>query len=57
MLEEPELAVPGKLLETLIGLLRDPDRLARMSVWARTQAHPDAAERIAARIAALAGLQ
>jgi UDP-N-acetylglucosamine--N-acetylmuramyl-(pentapeptide) pyrophosphoryl-undecaprenol N-acetylglucosamine transferase len=55
MLEEPDLDVPGKLLDALTGLLNDPDRLAQMGAKARTQAHPDAAERIADRLAALAG--
>ncbi len=55
MLEEPDLDVPGRLLAALTGLLRDPDRLARMAAAARTQAHPDAAERIADRLAALGG--
>jgi UDP-N-acetylglucosamine--N-acetylmuramyl-(pentapeptide) pyrophosphoryl-undecaprenol N-acetylglucosamine transferase len=54
MLEEFELALPGKLLDTLIGLLKSPSRLAAMSAAARIQAHPDAAERIAARLAGLA---
>jgi UDP-N-acetylglucosamine--N-acetylmuramyl-(pentapeptide) pyrophosphoryl-undecaprenol N-acetylglucosamine transferase len=54
MLEEPELEIPGRLLETLVGLLTDPSRLARMATAARTQAHPDAAQRIAGRLAALA---
>jgi UDP-N-acetylglucosamine--N-acetylmuramyl-(pentapeptide) pyrophosphoryl-undecaprenol N-acetylglucosamine transferase len=58
MLEETDLGGPDatgeKLLQTLTGLLRDPDRLAAMSAAARTQAHPDAAERIAARLAQLA---
>jgi UDP-N-acetylglucosamine--N-acetylmuramyl-(pentapeptide) pyrophosphoryl-undecaprenol N-acetylglucosamine transferase len=55
MLEEPDLEVPGRLLRELVGLLTDPARLARMSAAARTQAHPDAAERIADRLAELAG--
>ena len=55
MLEEPDLEVPGRLLEALTSLLTDPDRLAKMSAAARTQAHPDAAQRIAGRLAALAG--
>jgi len=55
MLEEPDLKVPGRLLNELTGLLTDPNRLATMAAQARTQAHPDAAERIADRIAALAG--
>ena len=54
MLEEPDLEVPGKLLQTLIALLSDPARLAEMSRAARTQAHPDAAERIANRLWQLA---
>jgi len=54
MLEEPELDVPGRLQEALTGLLTNPDRLARMAAAARTQAHPDAAQRIADRLAALA---
>ena len=55
MLEEQDLTVPGRLLESLVALLTDPARLARMSAAARTQAHPDAAERIADRLAELAG--
>jgi UDP-N-acetylglucosamine--N-acetylmuramyl-(pentapeptide) pyrophosphoryl-undecaprenol N-acetylglucosamine transferase len=51
MLEEPGLDAPGRLLETLKGLLNDPQRLAAMAAAARTQAHPDAAERIADRLA------
>jgi len=35
--------------------LTDPNRMAAMAAAARTQAHPDAAERIADRLAALAG--
>ena len=54
MLEEPELASPDKLLQTLTSLLRDPSRLEAMSAAARTQAHPGAAERIANRLAELA---
>jgi UDP-N-acetylglucosamine--N-acetylmuramyl-(pentapeptide) pyrophosphoryl-undecaprenol N-acetylglucosamine transferase len=55
MLEEPELAEPGRLLETLTGMLKDPTRLKEMGAAARLQAHPDAAERIADRLAELAG--
>jgi UDP-N-acetylglucosamine--N-acetylmuramyl-(pentapeptide) pyrophosphoryl-undecaprenol N-acetylglucosamine transferase len=55
MLEEPDLSVPGRLLDALTGLLTDPVRLAQMGAAARTQAHPDAAERIADRLAALGG--
>lgn len=56
MLEEIDLAVPGKLLGVLIGLLSDSNALAAMGKAARTQAHPDAAERIASRLAMLAGI-
>jgi UDP-N-acetylglucosamine--N-acetylmuramyl-(pentapeptide) pyrophosphoryl-undecaprenol N-acetylglucosamine transferase len=55
MLEEPDLDIPGRLLDALTGLLKDPGLLAQMATAARTQAHPDAAERIADRLAALAG--
>ncbi len=54
LLNEPELAIPGRLTEELIGLLTSPDRLTAMAAAARTQAHPDAVERIAARLAGLA---
>jgi UDP-N-acetylglucosamine--N-acetylmuramyl-(pentapeptide) pyrophosphoryl-undecaprenol N-acetylglucosamine transferase len=54
MLHEWDLSIPGKLLETLTGLLTDPARLAAMAAAARTQAHPGAAERIADRLAAFA---
>jgi len=54
MLEERDLAIPGRLLTALTSLLSDPTRLAAMSAAARTQAHPDAAQRIANRLAALA---
>ena len=54
MLEENELPEAGKLLDSLTGLLRSPDRLASMAAAARTQAHPGAAERIADRLAELA---
>jgi UDP-N-acetylglucosamine--N-acetylmuramyl-(pentapeptide) pyrophosphoryl-undecaprenol N-acetylglucosamine transferase len=50
MLEEPDLAVRGRLLTALIGLLNNPERLIAMGTAARTQAHPDAAERIADRL-------
>jgi UDP-N-acetylglucosamine--N-acetylmuramyl-(pentapeptide) pyrophosphoryl-undecaprenol N-acetylglucosamine transferase len=53
MLLERELEIPGKLLETLTSLLKDPERLSRMATAAKTQAHPRAAERIADRLAAL----
>ena len=54
MLEEPELADPSRLRDALIVLLREPVKLAGMSAAARTQAHPDAAERIADRLGQLA---
>jgi len=55
MLLESDLAVPGKLLDALAGLLRAPDRLAAMARAARAQAHPGAAERIAERLVELSG--
>jgi UDP-N-acetylglucosamine--N-acetylmuramyl-(pentapeptide) pyrophosphoryl-undecaprenol N-acetylglucosamine transferase len=55
MLLEWDLQLPGLLLETLTGLLAAPERLRAMAAAARTQAHPDAVERIAARLVALAG--
>jgi UDP-N-acetylglucosamine--N-acetylmuramyl-(pentapeptide) pyrophosphoryl-undecaprenol N-acetylglucosamine transferase len=54
MLEEKDLDVPGKLLDTLVGLLSSPERLASMSAAARAQSHPGAAERIADRLAQMA---
>ena len=54
MLQETDLDVPGKLLNALVELLKSPERLAAMATAARTQAHPDAAERIADRLAELA---
>lgn len=54
MLEEPELATPDKLQQALIELLGNPQRLAAMSAAARTQAHPDAGERIANKLVQLA---
>ena len=56
LLNESDLDVPGKLLAALTGLLASPERLVAMAAAARTQAHPDAAERIAHRLAALAQL-
>jgi UDP-N-acetylglucosamine--N-acetylmuramyl-(pentapeptide) pyrophosphoryl-undecaprenol N-acetylglucosamine transferase len=55
MLEEKDLEIPERLLAALTGLLNDPARLAAMSAAARTQAHPGAAERIADKLAELAG--
>ena len=40
-------AVADELLPTVLGLLRDPERLARMRRQAATKARPDAARRIA----------
>jgi UDP-N-acetylglucosamine--N-acetylmuramyl-(pentapeptide) pyrophosphoryl-undecaprenol N-acetylglucosamine transferase len=57
MVEEKDLQIPEHLLAALTGLLNDPARLAAMSAAARTQAHPGAAERIADRLAELAGKQ
>ncbi len=57
LLPETELADPATFLVVLIGLLKSPDRLEQMATAARTQAHPDAAARIAARIASLAELR
>jgi len=54
MLTEPDLAESETLLRALVELLTAPDRLITMGAQARTQAHPDAAERIANRLAALA---
>lgn len=54
MLTEPDLGGPGKLLDALAQLLQAPEKLAQMSAAARTQAKPDAAERIANRLAELA---
>ena len=55
MLQEKDLDTHGLLLETLVKLLGDRVKLASMSAAARTQAHPAAAERIADRLAELAG--
>jgi UDP-N-acetylglucosamine--N-acetylmuramyl-(pentapeptide) pyrophosphoryl-undecaprenol N-acetylglucosamine transferase len=54
MLQESELERPGKLLETLAGLLSSPERLIAMGIAARKQAHPRAAERIAEKLVELA---
>ena len=56
MLQEADLDLPGKLVETLSGLLNSPERLASMALAARKQAHPAAAERIADLLASLAPL-
>ena len=57
MLMESDLDIPDRLLWILAGLITDPGRLAAMSAAARMQAHPGAAERIADRLAELAGKQ
>ena len=57
MLEEKDLDTPDKLLWILAGLIADPVRLAAMGAAARTQAHPGAAERIADKLAEMAGKQ
>jgi len=54
LLDERDLEISGRLLTALTGLLSNPERLAAMGAAARTQAHPDAAQRIADRLAALA---
>ncbi|MGB8260139.1 MAG: undecaprenyldiphospho-muramoylpentapeptide beta-N-acetylglucosaminyltransferase [Terracidiphilus sp.] len=54
MLDERDLDTPEQLQAALTGLLSDPARLAEMSEKARTQAHPGAAERIAARLVEIA---
>jgi UDP-N-acetylglucosamine--N-acetylmuramyl-(pentapeptide) pyrophosphoryl-undecaprenol N-acetylglucosamine transferase len=54
MLSELDLDIPGKLMAALTGLLKSPEGLAAMAVAARTQAHPDAAQRIAGRLVVLA---
>jgi len=54
MMQEKDLEVPGMLLKTLVALLKDPQRLAVLGAAARTQAHPDASERIADRLVTLA---
>jgi UDP-N-acetylglucosamine--N-acetylmuramyl-(pentapeptide) pyrophosphoryl-undecaprenol N-acetylglucosamine transferase len=54
MLDERDLDIPGKLLTALTSLLQNPAGLDAMAIAARTQAHPDAAERIAGRLVALA---
>jgi UDP-N-acetylglucosamine--N-acetylmuramyl-(pentapeptide) pyrophosphoryl-undecaprenol N-acetylglucosamine transferase len=53
VLLEPDLAIPGKLLDTLTGLLTAPERLAAMAHAAKAQAHPGAAEQVADRLAGL----
>ena len=54
LLNEHDLETPSRLLDALVRLLNSSETLAAMSIAARTQAHPDAAERIADRLAQLA---
>jgi len=54
MLTEDQVQAPEKLLDTLTALLADPPRLDAMSAAARTQARPDAVQKIAGRLAELA---
>lgn len=54
MIEERQLDQPEILLNTLHGLFANPAKLEIMAQQARKQAHPDAAERIAARLVQLA---
>jgi UDP-N-acetylglucosamine--N-acetylmuramyl-(pentapeptide) pyrophosphoryl-undecaprenol N-acetylglucosamine transferase len=46
-----------KLIDTVVGLLQDRPRLEQMSESARRMSHPDAAERIAAMAARIAGVK
>jgi len=55
MLEEHQLSQPQILHETVISLLKDPVRLQQMSQQARTQAHPQAAQRISEILISLIG--
>jgi UDP-N-acetylglucosamine--N-acetylmuramyl-(pentapeptide) pyrophosphoryl-undecaprenol N-acetylglucosamine transferase len=54
MLTEKELQNPQTLLDTLAGLLNAPSKLTAMGEAARAQARPDAAQRIADRLAEIA---
>jgi UDP-N-acetylglucosamine--N-acetylmuramyl-(pentapeptide) pyrophosphoryl-undecaprenol N-acetylglucosamine transferase len=53
MLTENDLQAPAKLRDALIELLTSPERLAEMGEAARTQAHPEAVQRIADRLVSL----
>lgn len=53
MLTESDVEEPNRLLATLTTLLASTERLAAMSAAARPLAHPDAADRIADRLASL----
>jgi UDP-N-acetylglucosamine--N-acetylmuramyl-(pentapeptide) pyrophosphoryl-undecaprenol N-acetylglucosamine transferase len=57
MLEEAQMADPSKLLEALVALFKDRERLAAMSSAARKGARPEAAERIARKLLDLANWQ
>ena len=54
LLLERDLPTAGTVAAKLAGLLQDRNRLSSLGAAARTQAHPDAAARIAARLVALA---
>jgi UDP-N-acetylglucosamine--N-acetylmuramyl-(pentapeptide) pyrophosphoryl-undecaprenol N-acetylglucosamine transferase len=54
LIHETELT-PQRLVETIIGLFADRDRLRKMSTNARALAHPDAAAHVAQIAARLAG--
>jgi UDP-N-acetylglucosamine--N-acetylmuramyl-(pentapeptide) pyrophosphoryl-undecaprenol N-acetylglucosamine transferase len=53
MLKEAELADRSSVVEAIVKLLKSRDQLTAMSAAALTQAHPDAAERIARRLISL----
>lgn len=57
MLKETDFKDHGKLLNTLVELLCSRELLHAMSAAALTQAHPHAAEQIASRLVALAGVE
>src|SRR5215469_8867363 len=52
LLPESELT-PGKLAETVVQLLSDPERLREMSAKARQLGHPDAAAKVAEMVVQL----
>jgi UDP-N-acetylglucosamine--N-acetylmuramyl-(pentapeptide) pyrophosphoryl-undecaprenol N-acetylglucosamine transferase len=54
MLTEADVAIEGRLLTALAGLLNDAHHLKAMAAAGKTQAKPDAVERIASRLAELA---
>jgi UDP-N-acetylglucosamine--N-acetylmuramyl-(pentapeptide) pyrophosphoryl-undecaprenol N-acetylglucosamine transferase len=55
MLQEKDLEIEGTLLHTLLELFSGPERLKAMAAAARKEAHPGAAERMADRLAEMAG--